>query len=83
MIFFITHSVEEALFGATRLIVMSSRPGRIFHSFELDFSHRYFEQKDSRAIKSHPDYIATREKIFAIVRQQGLTNFPRSSNETT
>ena len=82
MIFFITHSVEEALFLATRLVVMSSRPGRIVHSFELDFSRRYLDQKDSRAIKSHPDYIAMREQIFAIIRQQGLAKSPRSSNET-
>lgn len=72
MCFFITHSVEEALFMATRLIVMSPRPGRIIHSYDLDFSRRFIEMRDARKIKSMPEFIAVREEVLDLIRSDEL-----------
>jgi len=64
MAFFITHSVEEALFLATRIILMSPRPGRITHVYETEFSRQYLDSGDSRAIKASRAFIEMREDIM-------------------
>jgi ABC-type taurine transport system ATPase subunit len=62
----ITHSVEEAVYLATTIIVMSPRPGRIIARIEAPFG-RQAGQADSRAVKALPEFVAMREKVLRLI----------------
>ena len=71
MVFFITHSVEEALFLATRLILMSPSPGRITHTYDnVPFSREFLSHGDARKVKSEPEFIRMREEVLAIIHHR-------------
>jgi taurine transport system ATP-binding protein len=61
-IFFITHSVEEAIFLGSRVIVMSARPGRIVFDEQVRFSQEV-GQRLGAELRTLPEFIALRDKV--------------------
>jgi taurine transport system ATP-binding protein len=63
-LFMITHSVEEALFLATDLVLLRARPGRVESIRRLDFGARFVAGEPARSIKSDRRFVELREAIL-------------------
>ena len=70
-IFFITHSIEEALLLGTTVIVMSPRPGRIIARYDLDFVRRFATGTELGAIQAEPRFAALRDDIRGLLHSSG------------
>lgn len=66
----ITHDIEEAIFMATELVLLSTGPGRVVERLPLDFSRRFVAGESCRSIKSDPRFIEQREYILSRVFDQ-------------
>ena len=66
-ILWITHSIEEALFIATHVVVMTARPGRIKAAFASDFS-----RDSDPLINTTPAFSEAKRTIVALLRQESL-----------
>ena len=64
-VLFVTHDIDEALFLADRLIVMSARPGRV----NLDLSLPFSRPRRLDEIISDPEYIHTKQRVLRAIRQ--------------
>ena len=65
-IFFITHDIDEALMLGTRIIVLSSRPGRIVKDMALDYTNQIYQAGNSRRILKE-DYYELRRELFDLI----------------
>lgn len=66
----ITHDIEEAVFMATELVLLSPGPGRVLERLPLNFARRFVAGEPSRSIKSDPQFIETREYVLSRVFEQ-------------
>jgi ABC-type nitrate/sulfonate/bicarbonate transport system ATPase subunit len=66
-VLFVTHDIEEAIFLASRVIVMSARPGRIKADIKIDLPH-----PRSYKIKTTPEFVRLKERLVEEIRTEAL-----------
>jgi NitT/TauT family transport system ATP-binding protein len=80
-VLFVTHDVEEAIFMADRVVVMSRRPGRILEDISVGLPRpREYE------VTTTPEFSAIKRSVLHLVRQEALaiasseTDVPREGD---
>ena len=66
-VLFVTHDIEEAIFMASRVVVMSARPGRIKADIPVALPHpRHY------TIKTSPEFVALKERLVEEIRVEAV-----------
>jgi NitT/TauT family transport system ATP-binding protein/sulfonate transport system ATP-binding protein len=66
-VLFVTHDIEEAIFMANRVVVMSARPGRLKADVPVDLAHpRHY------TVKTTPQFSAIKAQLTEEIRVEAL-----------
>jgi NitT/TauT family transport system ATP-binding protein len=66
-VLFVTHDIEEAVFIASRVVVMSARPGRIKADIKVDLPYpRHY------TVKTSPEFSALKARLTEEIRAEAL-----------
>jgi ABC-type nitrate/sulfonate/bicarbonate transport system ATPase subunit len=66
-VLFVTHDIEEAIFLASRVVVMSARPGRIKAELPVDLPHpRHYTMKTS------PEFSSLKARLTEEIRVEAV-----------
>jgi ABC-type nitrate/sulfonate/bicarbonate transport system, ATPase component len=79
----ITHSVEEAIYLASRIVVMSARPTRIREQIVVPFAYpraeSLHETREFNELRSHIRELVMKEYAAQAQQAGSETTFPRKS----
>lgn len=63
-VLFVTHSIEEAIYLADRIAVITPRPARVDRIIDVPF-----ERPRTEDIKSRPEFLEMRQEIWSILKE--------------
>ncbi len=69
---FVTHDIDEALFLADRIIVMSARPGRVIEDIVLSFDRPRHPQ-----LVTEIEFVRLKRHILELLRRPDESSLPR------
>lgn len=76
-VLFVTHDIEEAIFMASRVIVMTARPGRVKSDVAIDLPHpRHY------TLKTSPEFSALKARLTEDIRVEAMRTAQVRSAET-
>jgi NitT/TauT family transport system ATP-binding protein len=62
---FITHQINEAIYLADRVVVMSARPGRVKDVFDVPFS-----RPRNLSLKRDPQFLALEDSVWKLIEEE-------------
>lgn len=62
----VTHDMEEAVFMADKVVVLSTKPARVVDEVAVDIPY----PRDQLATKESPEFLRLRHQVYTLVRQQ-------------
>ena len=76
-IVFVTHDIDEAIFLADRVVVMSASPGRIMATINIDLA-----RPRSGEIVAQPEYVALKKQCLDLIRAESKRAFESQSQRS-
>lgn len=75
-VLFVTHSIDEAIYLSSRVIVFTTRPGRVKHMLDVQLPAPRYDPH----IRTSAEFIAAKGSILDLVREETIKQFAQETS---